>query len=246
MTTGPDGVPLRAIAETPGFDPVRTWGPGPLLLIKAPTPNSAAPYHFTTPPDGSRTSLHSTNTLGRLGGGGSAFLAPLAVLVPIRKSTRNVWSQQVTIGRARNNDIRLSDPSVSKVHAYIFLPPAWPMTTEGGWRLVDASSTNGTRVQTAGGWIPAPGTGEGGGLHLSTGQEIQLGSVEAIYLDPEDLTHLLDYARTEWNREDLKAAKRGSPATDKLPKPPLPDPTSGPQGSGRGEVLGDSGDSSQE
>ena len=60
--------------------------------------------------------------------------------VEIRKQPdRNAFSDMVTIGRARNNDVRLSHSSVSKFHAYV--------RAEGAeMALVDAGSTYGTRV----------------------------------------------------------------------------------------------------
>lgn len=204
-----DGVPLRSIAETPGFDPVRTWGPGPLLLIQATTPGGATPFMFSTPED--RTSASRTDDVSKTPL--KAYLAKNAVLVPIRKTKRNAFDQ-VTIGRARNNDIRLSDRSVSKVHAYVFAPPAWPMLEDGGWRLRDANSTNGTAVSTGSGEIDVPA--EAPGLMLRPGMLVRLGSVSAIYVDPDHLREALEAAKLEWERADQQSARKGSTDTDHL------------------------------
>lgn len=215
-----DGVPLKAIAETPGFDPVRTWGPGPLLLIQAPSREGNAPL-FNTPNDEEaqksqgNPGLLSTDQLGDYGPL-NAFLAPNAAIVPIRKTNRNSFDTHVTIGRARNNDIRLNEPSVSKVHAYIFPPPAWPMTEEGGWRLRDANSTNGTAIIVGSGEITAPTSGKG--LLLQPGAEIRMGRVVVLYVDADSLRIAVDFAREEWLRLDMEAARRGSSDTQQIAK----------------------------
>lgn len=214
--TQADGVPLKSIAETPGFDPTRTWGPGPLLLIQAPHPDGDAPFLFSTP-DGGRDEQGHVNAASTAQlfqqGPLSAYLAPNAVLVPIRKTTRNSFGGQITIGRARNNDIRLSDPSVSKVHAYVIPPKGWPMLDEGGWYLRDAGSTNGTYMLSGSGAVKADMRS---GLLLAPGTEIRLGSVLAIYVDPEHLRGAIDYAKQEWSKRDREAAKKGSDDTARL------------------------------
>jgi hypothetical protein len=54
-----------------------------------------------------------------------------------------VWSDQILIGRALNNDIILRHESVSKLHAY------FKMRRDEVWLLYDAKSANGTKVNGA-------------------------------------------------------------------------------------------------
>jgi hypothetical protein len=59
--------------------------------------------------------------------------------VAVAKSNRNAFKSVITVGRARNNDIVLRAPKISKLHAQ-FLPD------EDGCRLSDLGSANGTSV----------------------------------------------------------------------------------------------------
>lgn len=208
-----DGVPLKAISETPGFDPVRTWGPGPLLIFKASSPEGHAPVFESTPgtSDVETSALRADSEL-------SAYLSPFSILVPVRKSGRNDWGRQITIGRARANDIRLAEPGVSKVHAQIFPPVAWPMLDEGGWRIRDAGSTNGTAILAGSGEVRVPTTGDG--YKLSAGMEVRFGTVLAVFVEPEGLRIALEYAKKEWARRDKEASQRGSSDTGQVKREP--------------------------
>src|SRR5262249_4747267 len=57
----------------------------------------------------------------------------------LTKSGANPWSDRVCVGRAANNDVVLKDDRISKLHAYFHRP-------KRAWRLSDARSANGTRV----------------------------------------------------------------------------------------------------
>jgi len=62
-------------------------------------------------------------------------------IIEIRKYTSSPPANQIIIGRERNNDIVFSHESISKVHAHVV------ETEPGGiYEIMDASSTNGTRV----------------------------------------------------------------------------------------------------
>lgn len=214
-----DGVYLKSIAETAGFDPVRTWGQGPLLLIKASDPRGEAPFMFTTPKDPDQDLDHacliSTTKLLEQGGPLSAYLSRRAAVLPVRKSKRNAWSE-ITIGRARNNDIRISDSGVSKVHAYIMPPPGWPMV-DGEWKIRDCWSTNGTFILSGSGPVTVPMKD---GVLLKAGMEIRFGTVDAIFLDPDTLRSALDYAKQQWEALDKEASRRRSSDTDLTRRPP--------------------------
>lgn len=62
---------------------------------------------------------------------------PAAQVAFLDKSERNPFGGLITLGRARNNDIVLAVPSVSKLHA-IFTRP------DKAWLLEDDKSANGT------------------------------------------------------------------------------------------------------
>jgi len=61
---------------------------------------------------------------------------------PVKKSGRNKFGNVITLGRAANNDVIVSEPSVSKFHAYFN-----ERLDSGGFELVDAGSTFGTKVK---------------------------------------------------------------------------------------------------
>jgi len=207
-----DGVYLKSIAETVGFDPIRTWGEGPLLLIKASEPSGQAPFMFTTPKDPEHLDhacLVSTTELLKGGGPLSAYLSRRAAVLPIRKSKRNAWTE-VTVGRARNNDIRLSDTGVSKVHAYILPPSGWPMV-DGDWKIRDCWSTNGTFILTGSGPVAVPMKD---GVLLRAGMEVRFGTVDAIFLDPDTLRSALDFAKKQWELVDKEVSRKKSSDTD--------------------------------
>jgi hypothetical protein len=63
------------------------------------------------------------------------------VVIPIEKREGAIFSERISIGRTRTNDIVLSYPSISKFHAYICMPEP------GVYTLTDADSRNGTTVR---------------------------------------------------------------------------------------------------
>ncbi len=60
-------------------------------------------------------------------------------VTPVVKSARNVYTSKVTIGRAKNNDIIIREPKISKLHAAILIEP-------DGYCLKDMGSANGTSI----------------------------------------------------------------------------------------------------
>jgi hypothetical protein len=100
---------------------------------------------------------HLTDEPGRFG------------MYPIAKSGSNPWSDRVLVGRASNNDIVLRNDRISKLHAYFQYHGR--ETQRGAWRLYDARSANGTRVD---GLVVPPGEE---GLEVRTGQVVIFGTV---------------------------------------------------------------------
>jgi FHA domain len=87
-----------------------------------------------------------------------------------RADAGRVFSERVTVGRARNSDVVLRHESVSKFHAWL------ARDEKNTYYLADASSRNGTSrngVSLAGG---EP-------VRLMNGDLLRFGSVEATYCD---------------------------------------------------------------
>jgi hypothetical protein len=61
--------------------------------------------------------------------------------VPLVKAPNNPYSDRISLGRARNCDVVLRNPSVSKLHAHIRKEP------NGTWVVIDANSHNGTTIE---------------------------------------------------------------------------------------------------
>lgn len=60
--------------------------------------------------------------------------------IPLVKSTRNAFGSKITVGRARNNDVIIRAPKISKLHS-TFFPDG-----KGGYKLQDMESLNGTVI----------------------------------------------------------------------------------------------------
>lgn len=102
------------------------------------------------------------------------------VILEIGKAPGNPYPDRISVGRARNCDVVLRDPSVSKLHAH-FLPR--PNDKSGALELVDLDSQNGTwvnNVAVAG--VPAP---------VHSGDNLVFGSVGARLADAGLLHDLL-------------------------------------------------------
>lgn len=71
-----------------------------------------------------------------------ALKKPIGVMrvMPLVKAAGNPYSDRISIGRARNCDVVLRDPSVSKLHAHVRREP------NGTWVIIDLDSHNGTAV----------------------------------------------------------------------------------------------------
>lgn len=93
-----------------------------------------------TPSGGFALGHKTTDRAAVIGDAGPRrILEERATVHLIEKSTRNPFSEMLTIGRATNNDIVIHDSEVSKFHAYF-------KRSGDGLRLHDAGSTNGTKI----------------------------------------------------------------------------------------------------
>jgi hypothetical protein len=98
---------------------------------------------------------------------------------PLAKSGSNPWSDRILVGRASNNDVVIRNDRISKLHAY------FQAGTRGGWRVHDARSANGTRVD---GVLVPPGEE---GLEVKSGQMVMFGTVAVQVLDSAELYEAL-------------------------------------------------------
>jgi len=98
-------------------------------------------------------------------------------VLPVVKAPGNPYPDRVSVGRARNCDIVMRDPSVSKLHAHFRM---------GGAKLelVDIDSQNGTRVN---GRPLAPHQP----AQISAGDTVLFGSVACKLVDAAALYDLL-------------------------------------------------------
>ena len=103
--------------------------------------------------------------------------APLAVH-PLVKAEGNPYPDRISVGRARNCDIVLRAPSVSKLHAHFQVRRA------GDYDLVDLGSHNGSRVNGAriAPQVPEP---------VASGDVVQFGDVAVQLVDASGLYPLL-------------------------------------------------------
>lgn len=76
--------------------------------------------------------------------------------------------EEATLGRSRDNDITVNDPTVSAHHCII-------RKTEEGYIVTDLESTNGTRINTR----------EISEARLRDKDILQVGSVEFLFEDPD-------------------------------------------------------------
>lgn len=101
-------------------------------------------------------------------------------VMPIVKAAGNPYPDRVSVGRARNCDLVMRDPSISKLHAH------FRRRDGGGFDLVDLDSQNGTHVNGArlAAHTPHP---------LTIGDEIVFGVLRAMFVDAGRLYDLLQF-----------------------------------------------------
>lgn len=190
-----DGVKLRSIAAIEHFDARKLWGDDLLLLVKAHSVSDDAAL-FTTPRGPTRVDTDESPILAITtalmdDAASQSYITPGSSVVPLRKTTRNPFDNAVIVGRARNNDIRLNHPTVSKVHAYL----APSKTEKDTWKVQDANSTNGTVVELGSGPVRLE---PGQALRVTSGVELRFGSVACLLLDADALDAAIAYAVAAW------------------------------------------------
>lgn len=121
---------------------------------------------------------HSTQSVNAPG----AAVKPDEVMlfaVKKRPGSDAVTSSLVTLGRAPSNDIIIADYRVSRVQVFF-------EHDQGGWRVGDAGSTNGTKLDGK----PVPR--DGARVKIAPRQRLLLaGAIELEFLDPEALYDLV-------------------------------------------------------
>lgn len=209
-----DGMLLRDVAAIKNFDPRKLWGTAPMLLVKAPGEHADAAFMFQTPSPPDEAVLDTTAIFVDREALNS-YVTPTSALVPLVKSQRNPFDA-ITVGRARNNDIRFDHPTVSKVHAYLTTSKANPDL----WKIQDASSTNGTWFLTGSGTLRLPPADQ---MRLSGGTEIRFGTIDCLFVDVDALEAALAYAIAAWQRIGDQPKRDGKKTSDtyRLPRPEL-------------------------
>jgi len=94
---------------------------------------------------------------------------PRAIVVPVRKREGGLFTQRIGVGRARNCDVVLRFPSVSKLHAQF-------LVDEAKWMIIDVESANGTLLngQRLTPFRPHP---------VKFGDQLRMGEIEVEFAD---------------------------------------------------------------
>jgi len=109
---------------------------------------------------------------------GHSFVAPLRK----RPDADAAYLERLSVGRARNKDVVLRNPSVSKFHAW------FEVDEIGAFHVTDAGSKNGTRVN---GRSLAPRER----TQVDSGDSIQFGVIDTVLCSPRVLRRGLRLAR---------------------------------------------------
>jgi pSer/pThr/pTyr-binding forkhead associated (FHA) protein len=141
-------VGLKLLTDEAAF---RREFPGPVLVWESPPDGKEEPLLFATRP-------------------GERAVVPRAgkpVFFEVRKTVKNAFADEVTVGRTTNNDIVIEDNSVSRFHAY-FAPGAQ-------WSLVDAGSSVGS-------WVEGNKLAPRAAAKLHDQSRVRLGTVEMRFM----------------------------------------------------------------
>ena len=97
-------------------------------------------------------------------------------LYPLAKKLGASFRDRITIGRTENNDVVISDPSVSRLHAYV--------RHANGWVIADAGSKNGS-------WLGDEQLDPRREAPLPAGAVIRFGDVQLTFFRSSELFELL-------------------------------------------------------
>jgi hypothetical protein len=111
--------------------------PHPALLLEPFSESSTSSMIDTPDPDAQTPSEATWLDLKDVLAPPPELVHPKATAVWLVKSNRNPFAGMITIGRARNNDVILQHPAISKMHAILHQQGR-------DWLIEDRSSTNGT------------------------------------------------------------------------------------------------------
>lgn len=118
--------------------------------------------------------LEAARQMARMG----EAVHPEARVEWLAKSTRNPFGALITLGRARNNDVIIDHPTVSKVHVI------FTRVGKGQWAVSDERSSNGTFLN---GVQLAPGEKRS----IGDGDNLRFGpDIVGRFLEPGSLWHL--------------------------------------------------------
>jgi pSer/pThr/pTyr-binding forkhead associated (FHA) protein len=155
---------VKMLEDEPRFVAQLKW---PVLLWEAAPTNPEAPLMFAT----------------RAGERLTKPTASSAVFFEVKKSAKNAFAEEITVGRTGNNDIVIEDNSVSRFHAYFGL-------TEKGWTVVDAKSSVGT-------YLGGKRLVQRGRTAVADKVTVRFGHVELVFLMPDSfVAHLKKLSRS--------------------------------------------------
>jgi len=139
---------------------------GPYVLVGETTEDEPQGWAFAT------SAMVSPEIAQRVGLG---FDFERGVVIPLVKRT-TTFPNVILIGRSSSNDVRIDDPSVSKLHARVRL-------IRGGFDLEDAGSRNGT-------WVDEKEIQTG--IAVGRGDRIRFGQRAFMVHDSVELVGLLE------------------------------------------------------
>jgi len=116
-------------------------------------------------------------TMDEAPAGGRSSAEPTEMeLYPLAKKPGASFPDRITIGRTPNNDVVITEPSVSRLHAYV--------REANGWVVADAGSKNGS-------WLGTDELEPRREVALAPGAVIRFGDVELRFYRSSDLFELL-------------------------------------------------------
>ncbi|RMG16751.1 MAG: FHA domain-containing protein [Planctomycetota bacterium] len=164
-----EGLDLKAVlGETPVLV-FRPEGDGSTLLFQTPLHGDEEEREYELAGD--------TSVFDRQAARKVVYAHASAIVVPLTPSNRNLYDDQVLVGRGRSNDVRLTAREVSKSHC------AFSNMGGEGWTLTDLNSSNGTAVNG----VPLEPDRP---YRLRPSDEIEIAELAAVFLDAGGLNAL--------------------------------------------------------